>query len=285
MPIKLYKPTTPGRRHMSSLTYEEVTRRSPEKSLTVAVRAKGGRNNMGCITAFQRGGGHRKRYRLVDFRQTDKKDIPGLVTAVEYDPNRTCFVMLVHYADGEKRYHICPNGVTVGTTVLTKDKAKAKPGNRMMLKNIPVGFDIHNLELILERGGQIVRSAGSSAKLISMEGPYAQVQLPSKEVRFVHKECFASIGVVSNPDHFNVKLGKAGRSRWLGHRPKVLGKAKNPVDHPHGGGEGSTPIGLKHPKTPWGMPALGYKTRRRKNPTSRWIVKTRKGKQLIKTEE
>ncbi|KKU77632.1 MAG: 50S ribosomal protein L2 [Candidatus Peregrinibacteria bacterium GW2011_GWA2_47_7] len=192
--------------------------------------------------------------------------------------------MLVQYADGEKRYHISPQGMKFGDDVITKPKAKAKLGNRMMLKNIPVGFEIHNVELTLGRGGQTARSAGGVAKLVSLEGRFAQVQLPSKEVRFVHKECYASIGTVGNLDHQNVNLGKAGRARWKGLRPEVRGKAKNPVDHPHGGGEGCTPIGLKHPKTPWGMPALGFKTRRRKNPTSKWIVRTRKGKQLVKID-
>jgi len=210
-------------------------------------------------------------------------DVPGKVTAIEYDPNRTCFIMLVTYADGDKRYHIAPEGVEVGTPIMTREKGKVKPGNRLQIKNIPIGFLVHNIELQEGRGGQIVRSAGSSARLIAIENEMAQIELPSKEVRYVRPTCYASIGRVGNLDHSLVRLGKAGRARWMGRRPIVRGKAMNPVDHPHGGGEGGTSIGLIHPKTPWGQPALGHKTRKRKKWTNRFIVKTRKGKQLIKT--
>lgn len=284
MPLKTFKPVTPGQRFRVSLTYEELTKSFPEKRLRVRIQKHAGRNNQGRLTVRHRGGGNKVFYRLVDFKQTDKMNIQGKVTAIEYDPFRTCFIMLVTYADGEKRYHLAPDGIQVGAPIVTKPKAKIKIGNRLQLKNIPIGFEIHNVELNLGKGGQIVRSAGSVARLISLEGKYAQVELPSKEIRFVHKECFATIGRVSNPDHNLVSLGKAGRARWKGLRPEVQGKAMNPVDHPHGGGEGGTKIGLVHPKTPWGAPALGHKTRKRNKWTSRFIIRTRKGKQLIKTE-
>lgn len=284
MPLKTFKPTTPGQRFRVSLTYEELTKSYPEKRLRIRIQKHSGRNNQGRLTVRHRGGGNKVFYRIIDFKQTEKMDIPGKVTAIEYDPFRTCFIMLVTYADGEKRYHIAPHGITVGSMILTKAKAKIKAGNRMQLESIPVGFEIHNVELTLGKGGQIVRSAGSAARLVSLEGRYAQIELPSKEIRFVHKTCYASIGRVSNTDHNLVSLGKAGRARWKGLRPEVQGKAMNPVDHPHGGGEGGTKIGLIHPKTPWGAPALGHKTRKRHKWTDRFIIKTRKGKQLIKTE-
>lgn len=285
MPVRHYKPVTPGQRLRISLTYEELTKHHPEKRLRKHIQKHAGRNNQGRLTVRHRGGGNKVFYRLIDFRQTEKLNIPGNVTAIEYDPFRTCFIMLVTYADGEKRYHLAPEGITVGTTVITKPKAKIKIGNRLEIQNIPVGFEIHNVEMNQGRGGQVVRSAGSSARLLSVEGRYAQIQLPSKEIRFVHKNCYASIGRVSNQDHNLISLGKAGRARWKGLRPEVQGKAMNPIDHPHGGGEGGTKIGLKHPKTPWGAPALGFKTRKRNKWTSRFIIRTRKGKQLIKTEE
>lgn len=285
MPVRSYKPTSPGQRFRVSLTYEELTKSRPEKRLRVRIQKHAGRNNQGRLTVRHRGGGNKVLYRLIDFKQTAKLGIPGKVTAIEYDPFRTCFVMLVTYADGEKRYHIAPQGIKVGASVITKGKSKIKVGNRLQLENIPVGFEIHNLELTLGKGGQIIRSAGSAARLISLEGKYAQVELPSKELRFVNKKCFATIGRVSNQDHNLVSLGKAGRARWKGLRPEVQGKAMNPVDHPHGGGEGGTKIGLIHPKTPWGAPALGHKTRHRKKWTNRFIIRTRKGKQLIKTEQ
>lgn len=284
MPVRKYKPVTPGQRLRVSLTYEELTKSYPEKRLRVRIQKHAGRNNQGRLTVRHRGGGNKVLYRLIDFKQTGKLGIPGKVAAIEYDPFRTCFIMLVNYADGEKKYHIAPEGITVGTSIITKEKAKVKVGNRIQLRNIPVGFEIHNIEMTSGRGGQSVRSAGSSAHLISLEGPMAQVEMPSKELRFVNKNCYATIGRVSNVDHNLVSLGKAGRARWKGLRPEVQGKAMNPVDHPHGGGEGGTPIGLKHPKTPWGAPALGHKTRKRGKWTNRFIIRTRKGKQLIKTE-
>lgn len=265
----------------SVLTYEELTKFKPDKRLTVNIQRHAGRNNQGKITVRHQGGGNKKLYRLIDFKQIDKKGIPGKVAAIEYDPYRTAFIMLVHYADGDKRYHLAPEGMKVGDTVLTKERAKVKLGNRMMLKNIPPGFEIYNVELTLGKGGGIVRSAGSASRLVSLEGKFAQVELPSKEFRFIHKECYASIGRVSNADHMNVSLGKAGRARHMGLRPEVRGKAMNPVDHPHGGGEGKNPIGLPGPKTPWGKPALGFKTRKRKLHSSRMIIRTRKGKTLI----
>lgn len=284
MPVKSFKPTTPGQRFRISLTYEELTKSYPEKNLRVRIQKHAGRNNQGRLTVRHRGGGNKVFYRLIDFKQTGKMNIPGKVAAIEYDPFRTCFIMLVTYADGEKRYHIAPEGMRAGTTILTKPKAKIKVGNRIQLQNIPVGFEIHNLEMTLGRGGQVIRSAGSCGRLISLEGKYAQVEMPSKEIRFVNKNCYATIGRVSNVDHNLVSLGKAGRARWKGLRPEVQGKAMNPIDHPHGGGEGGTKIGLIHPKTPWGAPALGHKTRKRNKWTNRFIIKTRKGKQLIKTE-
>lgn len=284
MPVKKFKPVTPGQRFRVSLTYEEVTKTSPEKRLRVRIQKHAGRNNQGRLTVRHRGGGNKVLYRLVDLKQSEKLNIPGKVTSVEYDPFRTCFIMLVTYADGEKRYHVAPEGIKVGAAILAKPKAKIKLGHRMQLDSIPVGFEIHNVELTPGKGGQIVRSAGSTARLISLEGHYAQIELPSKEVRFVHKTCYASIGRVSNVDHNLISLGKAGRARWKGLRPEVQGKAMNPIDHPHGGGEGGAKIGLIHPKTPWGAPALGFKTRKRKKWTNRFIIRTRKGKQLIKTE-
>lgn len=282
MPIKIVRPNDAGRRRYSVLTYEEITKTTPEKRLRINIKRHAGRNNQGRLTVRHRGGGNKNLYRLVDFKQTDKIGIPGKVTAIEYDPYRTAFIMLVTYVDGDKRYHIAPEGIKVGDSILTKERAKAKMGNRMMLKHIPVGFEIHNVELTLGRGGQIVRSAGSAARLVSLEGQYAQIEMPSKEIRFTHKTCFASIGKISNPDHMNVSLGKAGRRRHMGWRPAVRGKVMNPVDHPHGGGEGRNPIGMPGPKTPWGKPALGFKTRRRKLKSDRMIIRTRKGRTLIK---
>lgn len=284
MPVKSFKPTSAGQRFRISLTYEELTKHKPEKTLIKRIQKHAGRNNQGRLTVRHRGGGNKVFYRLIDFKQTKKTGIPAKVTAIEYDPFRTCFIMLATYADGEKRYHIAPEGIKAGSTIITKPNAKIKLGNRLQLQNIPVGFEIYNLELQKGRGGQMIRSAGSAARLISLEGRYAQVELPSKEIRFIHKDCYASIGRVSNSDHSLVSLGKAGRARWKGLRPEVQGKAMNPIDHPHGGGEGGTKIGLKHPKTPWGAPALGFKTRKRNKWTDRFIVKTRKGKQLIKIE-
>lgn len=274
MPIIKYKPTTPGRRQMSMPTFEEITRSKPEKSLTLILKRNSGRNHSGTITVRHRGGGSKRRYRLIDFMHT-KKNLEARVTSIEYDPNRSAYIMLVIYTDGEKKYHLAPHGMKVGDKIVTKERTKVKTGNRMMLKNIPIGYDIHNVELYESRGGQLARSAGSSLKLVSLEGPHAQIQMRSGEVRIVSKNCYASIGIVSNIDHNNVSIGKAGRKRHMGWRPTVRGSAMNPVDHPHGGGEGRTPIGLKYPKTPWGMPTLGFKTRKRKY-TNKMIIKDRR---------
>ncbi len=277
MAVKKFKPTTPARRQMSVASFDEVTKTKPEKSLTTRLKKSSGRNNSGRITVRHRGGGAKKIYRKIDFKRTDKKNIEAKITAIEYDPNRTAYIMLAQYVDGEKRYHLAPSGVKVGTKILTGEKCKIKPGNRMQIKNIPVGYNIYNVELYENKGGQMGRSAGSSVKLVSLEGKMAQIQMPSGEIRLVNKECYATIGSVSNPEHSNIKIGKAGRMRHKGRRPQVRGKAMNPVDHPHGGGEGGSPIGLKNPKTPWGLPALGFKTRRRKY-TNNMIVKDRRRK-------
>lgn len=278
MPIRTYKPTTPSLRNMSRDTFEEITKTSPEKNLTYIKKEKAGRNNTGRLTVRHRGGGHKRRIRIVDFKGQDKLNIPAKVTAIEYDPNRSAYLMLLTYIDGEKRYQIAPNKIQVGDEIVTKVKGPIKTGNRMQLKNIPVGYSIYSVELQPGKGGQIAKSAGGYAKLVSLEGPKAQVQLPSGEIRLIEKKCFASIGEVSNPDYSNIKIGKAGRNRWLGKRPNVRGKAMNPVDHPHGGGEGGNPIGLKAPKTPWGLLALGVKTRSRKKPSNKLIVKSRHSK-------
>ncbi|MBT5346940.1 50S ribosomal protein L2 [bacterium] len=277
MPIRTYKPTTPSLRNMSRDTFEHITKTKPEKSLTVSKKSMAGRNNQGKLTVRHRGGGHKRKYRLVDFKRTDKLGIPATVKAVEYDPNRSAYIILVAYKDGEKRYHIAPHEIQVGDEIVCAKKAKIKTGNRMELRNVPVGYPIFNIELQPNKGGQIVKSAGNSSKVVSLDGPKAQIELPSGEVRLVEKSCMATIGVVSNIDHSNIKIGKAGRKRWMGKRPQVRGKAMNPNDHPHGGGEGASPIGMKHPKTPWGRPALGVKTRRRKY-TNRLIVKSRHSK-------
>ncbi len=279
MGFKKYKATTPSRRFMSTSTFEELTKSRPEKRLTKSFKRRAGRNHQGKITVRHQGGGHKQLYRIVDFSQRKKVNVPGTVAAIEYDPNRTCFIMLVNYADGDKRYHLAPDQIKVGTKIITTDKAEIKVGNRMALRYIPVGFEIHNVELTKGRGGQIVRSAGSKARVVAIEGTFAQIQLPSGEVRNIDKNCFATIGAVSNPDHFHVKLGKAGRKRWMGWRPEVRGKAMNPIDHPHGGGEGNQPTGLPGPKTPWGMPALGYKTRKRKY-SDQFIIKRKNDKKF-----
>ncbi len=273
--VRIVKGTTPGQRHMSYADFSILTKGArPAKRLLVSKNRISGRNNRGLITVRHRGGGHAHFYRMVDFKQTEKIGIPGTVASLEYDPNRSAYIMLVNYVDGDKRYHLCPEGIKVGTSILTAEKAKIRSGNRMMLKSIPVGYSIYNIEMKVGKGGQLVRSAGAAAKLTSLEGDYAQIQLPSTEVRFIPKECYATIGTVSNADYSNIRIGKAGRSRWMGKRPEVRGKAMNPVDHPHGGGEGNCPIGLKYPKTPWGAPALGKKTRSNKR-TDKWVVKER----------
>ncbi len=276
MAIKTYNPTTPSRRQMTGYSFKELTKNAkPEKRLLVKTTSKAGRNNQGKITIRHQGGGHKTRIRIVDFSQRDKMGIRGKVDSVQYDPTRTAYLMLVNYTDGEKRYHLAPEGIKVGDKIVSREKAKVKLGNRMALKHIPVGYDIHNVELNLGKGGQIIRSAGSKGKVVAIEKVYAQVEMPSGEVRLINKECFATVGIVSNSDHSNVTIGKAGRSRWLGKRPSVRGKAMNPIDHPHGGGEGNQSIGLKSPKTPWGMPALGFKTRKRKY-SDNLIVKDRR---------
>ncbi|MBU1017815.1 50S ribosomal protein L2 [Patescibacteria group bacterium] len=275
MPVKKYKPTTPGRRNMSVNTFEELTAKTPLKGLLKPWRQKSGRNNQGRITVRHRGGGAKRRYRLIDKRRYDKLNIPARVETVEYDPNRTAYIALLVYADGEKRYIIAPHGLQVDRKIICSEKAKIKPGNRMQLRNIPVGFDIHDLELHPGKGSEAIRSAGSCGKVTSLDSDLAQVMMPSGEVRYVSKDCYATIGVVSNLDYSNIRIGKAGRMRHMGRRPQVLGKSMNATDHPHGGGEGHCPIGLKHPKTPWGKPALGVKTRRRKA-TDHFIIKRRK---------
>ena len=273
MPIKTYKPTSPGRRGMSVSTFEEITKTEPEKSLLAPLRKKAGRNVRGKITVRHRGGGHKRRYRLIDFKR-DKFGIPARVTSIEYDPNRSARIALLTYVDGEKRYIIAPLGLMVGSALMSGPEAEIRVGNALPLANIPVGAVIHNIELQQGRGGQLVRSAGTSAQLMAKEGKYAHVRLPSGEVRLIHQQCMATIGQVGNTDHGNISLGKAGRKRHRGWRPTVRGSAMSPRDHPHGGGEGKTPIGMPSPKTPWGKPTLGYKTRRNKA-TDKWIVRRR----------
>lgn len=275
MTVKLYKATTPSRRNMSGYSFDEITKARPEKNLVKGQRKRAGRNNQGKLTIRHQGGGHKQLYRFIDWTHRDKINIPGKIAAIEYDPNRTAYIMLVSYADGEKRYHLAPEKIKVGEIIITKEKAKVQTGNRMALKNIPIGYDIHNVELTLGRGGQIIRSAGSKGKVVAVEDEFAQVEMPSGEVRLINKNCYASIGVVSNIDHNNIKIGKAGRNRWRGIRPTVRGKAMNPIDHPHGGGEGNQPIGLPQPRTPWGIPALGLKTRKRKY-SDKLILKDRR---------
>ncbi|MFZ4826946.1 MAG: 50S ribosomal protein L2 [Phototrophicaceae bacterium] len=274
MAVKVYKPTSAGRRDMTGHSFEEITKSRPERSLTVALRKSGGRNNTGRITVRHRGGGHRRRYRLIDFKR-NKFDCTAQIIAIEYDPNRTARIALVQYEDGEKRYIIAPIGVKVGDVIGNGSaKARLRPGNALEIKDIPLGTEIHNVELEPGHGGQVARSAGVSAQLVAKEGKYALVRMPSGEVRYIHERCMATIGQVGNTDHGNVKLGKAGRNRWKGWRPSVRGSAMDPGSHPHGGGEGRTPIGLKGPKTPWGKPALGKKTRSNKR-TDRFIVRRR----------
>lgn len=280
MPRKI-KATTPGQRQMSVATFQEITAKKPLPSLVVSMKRGSGRNNSGQITVRHRGGGARAHYRMVDFKQTDVVGIEGRVATVEYDPNRNAYIMLVHYRNGDKRYHLAPAGIKVGDKILTAPRAKVRAGNRLHIENIPTGFDLYNIELKPGCGGQIVRTAGASAKLISLEGRMAQIQLPSGEVRFIPKKAFASVGVVSNADYANISWGKAGRSRWRGIRPTVRGSAMNPCDHPHGGGEGKCPIGRSTPRTPWGLPALGVKTRKRKARTNIFRIRDRRGKNLI----
>ena len=273
MPIKVYKPTSPGRRDMTASTFEEITRTGPEKSLLRPLKRKAGRNFRGKITVRHRGGGHKRRYRLIDFKR-DKFGVPGRVTSIEYDPNRSARIALVVYADGDKRYIIAPVGLMVGDVVMSGPDAEIQLGNALPISSIPVGSTIHNIELHIGKGGQMVRAAGTSAQLLAKEGRYAHVRLPSGEVRLVNVQCMATMGQVGNTDHGNIKLGKAGRKRWLGFRPSVRGSAMDPSSHPHGGGEGRSPIGMPGPKSPWGKPTLGKKTRRNKA-TDKWIVRRR----------
>jgi len=274
MAVKIYKPTTPGQRHKTSYTFEEITKTKPERSLVVNKKKHSGRNVYGRITVRHQGGGHRRKIRLVDFKR-DKRGIPARVAAIEYDPNRTARLALLFYHDGEKRYILAPVGVRVGDTLEAGPEAEIRPGNSLPISSIPVGTMIHNIEMKEGRGGQMVRAAGAAAQLLAKEGDYAQVRLPSGEVRLVRQVCYATIGQVGNLDHGNIKLGKAGRKRHMGIRPAVRGSAMSPRDHPHGGGEGRSPIGMPGPKTPWGKPTLGYKTRRNKQ-TNKYIVRRRK---------
>ncbi|MBR4502149.1 MAG: 50S ribosomal protein L2 [Clostridia bacterium] len=272
MGIRVYKPTSPARRFMSVLTYEEITKKTPEKALTEILKKKAGRNKQGKITVRHQGGGSKRKYRIIDFKR-DKLGVPAKVVAIEYDPNRTAFIALLQYTDGEKRYILAPLDLKVGDTVVSGPEADIKPGNALPMQFIPVGTLIHNIELKAGRGGQIVRSAGAYAQLMGKENGYAQVRLPSGEYRKVPLNAMATIGTVGNTDHANVNIGKAGRKRHMGIRPTVRGVVMNPVDHPHGGGEGKSPVGMPAPVTPWGKPALGYKTRKHKKYSNRLIVK------------
>jgi len=273
MAVKKYKPTTPGQRNMTGYLFEEITKSVPERSLLKPLRKSGGRNLYGRVTVRHRGGGHRRHIRVVDFKR-DKRGIPARVAAIEYDPNRTARLALLYYVDGEKRYIVAPLELRVGDTVLAGPEAEIHPGNSLPISNIPVGTLVHTVELKEVKGGQLVRAAGGAAQLLAKEGDYAQVRLPSGEVRLVRQVCYATIGQVGNVDHGNVKLGKAGRKRHLGIRPTVRGSAMSPRDHPHGGGEGRQPIGMPSPKSPWGKPTLGYKTRRNEK-TEKYIIRRR----------
>lgn len=275
MAIKKFKPTSNGRRNMSILDFAEITTDTPEKTLLSPLFKRGGRNNQGKLTVRHQGGGHKRQYRLIDFKR-DKDGIPGRVATVEYDPNRTANIALVHYADGEKRYILAPKGIQVGQVVESGAEADIKTGNALPLENIPVGTIIHNVELKPGRGGQLARSAGAEAQILGREGKYTLVRLASGEVRLVLSTCRATIGQVGNIEHELIRVGKAGRSRWLGKRPAVRGSVMNPNDHPHGGGEGRSPIGMPSPLSPWGKPTLGYKTRKRNKPSNKYIVRKRK---------
>ena len=272
MPIRNYKPTSPGRRGMSVSSFEEITRSKPERSLLKKQVSKAGRNNQGRITSRHRGGGVKQRYRIIDFKR-NKFGVPAKVFSIEYDPNRSARIALLHYVDGEKRYIIAPHGLKVGDRLMSGPDAEIRVGNALPLRNIPTGTVIHNIELYIGKGGQIVRSAGAAAQLMAKEGDYAQIRLPSGEQRLINVNCMATVGQVGNLDHENIAIGKAGRSRYLGRRPHVRGSVMNPVDHPHGGGEGRAPIGGQ-PQTPWGQPAMGYRTRHNKR-TDKFIVRRR----------
>ena len=274
MGVKYLKPTTPGSRFASRSDFAEITTDKPEKSLPKALRKKGGRNNTGRITVRRRGGGHKRRLRLIDFKR-NKFNIPGKVATIEYDPNRSAFISLIHYADGEKRYILSPLDLKVGDTIISGDEVPLKIGNALKIKNIPSGMDVHNIELIPGKGGQMVRTAGAYAQIMAKDGGHVSVKLPSGEIRLVPENCMATIGQVGNRSHEQIVSGKAGRSRWLGKRPKVRGVVMNPVDHPHGGGEGKT-SGGRHPVSPWGVPTKGYKTRKKNKKSNDLIVKRRK---------
>ncbi|MBI2369944.1 MAG: 50S ribosomal protein L2 [Deltaproteobacteria bacterium] len=274
MAVKVHKPTSPGRRFQTGSTFEEITKTVPERRLLRPKRSSGARNNQGRMTVRFRGGGHKRHYRVIDFRR-DKREIPARVAAIEYDPNRSARIALLHYADGEKRYILAPQDLRVGDSVLASAQAEIRPGNALPLREVPLGTSVHNIELKPGKGGQLARSAGTYAQLLAKEGEYATLKLPSNEVRLVHLNCMATIGQLGNLEHGNLSIGKAGRSRWLGRRPHVRGVAMNPVDHPHGGGEGKAPQGNPHPVSPWGWPTKGYKTRRRRT-TDRYIVKRRR---------
>lgn len=274
MGIKNYKPRTPSLRYKTGLTFEEITSTKSEKSLTVGLNKNAGRGAGGRIAVRRRGGGHKRKYRVIDFKR-DKIGVPGKVATIEYDPNRTANIALVVYADGEKRYILAPKGLQVGREVISGPQAQIEIGNTLPLENVPLGMNVHNVELELGRGGQLVRAAGLAASVVAKEGDYVTLKLPSGEMRMVFKKCSATLGIVGNEDHMNVTLGKAGRSRWLGKRPKVRGVVMNPHDHPHGGGEGKT-SGGRHPVSPWGVPTKGYKTRKKSKSSSKFIVKKRK---------
>jgi len=274
MGIRKLKPNTPGTRFMSISSFEEITKTTPEKSLTAPLKKSGGRNNLGRMTSRHRGGGHKRKYRIIDFKR-NKYDVPAKVFSIEYDPNRSARIALLNYADGEKRYILAPDGLKVGDSLMSGDNCEIRLGNAMKLKNIPLGSFIHNVEIKPGKGGQIGRSAGASIQLMAKEGKNAQLKLPSGEVRIVSLECMATYGTVGNSDHENISLGKAGRSRWLGRRPHTRGVAMNPVDHPMGGGEGKA-AGGGHPVSPWGQKAKGLKTRKKKSPTNKYIIKRRK---------
>ena len=275
MAIRIFKPNTPGTRNRGVSSFTEITKNKPEKSLTISNHRVFGRNNQGRITIRHRGGGHKRLYRLIDFKR-NKLNILGRVAAIEYDPNRNARIALIHYEDGEKRYILCPQNLKVNSYISSGSNAEIEIGNCLPLENIPLGLDVHNIELIPKRGGQIVRAAGTSAKILAKEGNFVTLRLPSKEIRVIRKECFATIGVIGNNDSSNMVIGKAGRTRWLGIRPTVRGVVMNPCDHAHGGGEGRSPIGRKRPITPWGKPALGVKTRKKNKPCDIYIIRRRK---------
>ena len=281
MGIKTYNPYTPSRRHMTGSDFSEITKTTPEKSLVVSLKKTAGRNNQGKITVRHHGGGSRRKYRIIDFKRT-KDGVPATVNAIEYDPNRTANIALIFYADGEKAYILAPEGLKVGMTVMSGETAEIRPGNALPLANIPIGTMVHNIEMHLGKGGQLVRSAGNGAQLMAKEGKYATLRLPSGEMRMIPLNCRASIGVVGNGDHNLINIGKAGRKRNMGIRPTVRGSVMNPNDHPHGGGEGKAPIGRPGPCTPWGKPAMGLKTRKKNKQSNKYIIRRRDGRSLAK---